>query len=128
MSRGRVTTQDAEYVRAAVDVALGLPHLHGERPDGTPVEDTWLQPGPDGELVRAEGGTRTYRDAEPDGTYVLEREHADLLETRGTARARAAARAAIERGPATLPPGAGRPEDPPGNGASNPRGSTPRGR
>lgn len=124
MSRGRVTSEDAEYVRAAVDVALGLPHLHGERPDGTPVDDAWLQPGSGGEFVRVEGGTRTYREPEADGTYLLEREHADLLETRGTARARAAARAAIERGPATIPPGGGPPDGAPGNG--NPNGANPR--
>lgn len=99
---GRVAAEDAEYVRAELDAALGLPSLAGERPDGQLVEDAWMQPTPEGEVVRVEGGTVTYRTLEPDGTYLIEREHAELLEATGTERARVAVRAALERGPGPI--------------------------
>lgn len=105
--RGRVTAEDAEYVRDQIDSALSIPHALGSRPDGREIVDEWLQPtgqrdqdgAPIYELVQ--GGTQHWRDVDAEGELEVAAFEARLVEQHGSERAKQAVRAAIERGPRT---------------------------
>lgn len=122
-SRGRVAAQDAEHVRDAVDSVLGYPSTTGQLQDGTVIEDSWLQPSGETDedgapvYVQVTGGTLTHRQLDETGEYLVTHFEAALVNEHGSARARAAVQAALERGPTTVPPDVppGPPPRAPGN-------------